>query len=359
MGSVKSNIGHLEAAGGLAGLAKVLLQMQHRQLTASLHAEELSPFIDFDDSPFYLNREAKPWTPKQAGRPLRAGLNCFGAGGANVHLILEAPVAQTPSPSSEPEILTFSANTPEQLQALLSKYRDFLKQNTCSLRDMAATMQLGRVAQDHRLALVCTTQAEAIAAIDAALNGQTHSSQQTHSQQLANTWASGGVVDWQSYNQQRPFRRIALPTYAFAETRHWLRQQAQPETPTAPRVASDTPMTNELISLAIEVLPLTEVDPNATLRETGLDSLMGLKLVARIEKQYGKKLPLRTLLGARSLNDLGQAMIQHGFEPKQAPEPVVQPEADSLNAILDDLKHGRVLPEEAIKRKAALSAQAG
>src|SRR6185503_6794791 len=92
IGSVKSNIGHLESAAGIAGLTKVLLQMQHRQLAPSLHAEQLNPHIDFAKSAFVLNRELRAWErPVVDGRtlPRIAGISSFGAGGSNAHVIVE------------------------------------------------------------------------------------------------------------------------------------------------------------------------------------------------------------------------------------------------------------------------------
>ena len=97
IGSVKSNIGHLEAAAGIAGLTKVLLQFRHDMMVPSLHADQLNPNVDWARSPFRLQRTAAPW-PARADRPRRAGISSFGAGGANAHVIVEShderPVAE-------------------------------------------------------------------------------------------------------------------------------------------------------------------------------------------------------------------------------------------------------------------------
>ena len=92
LGSAKSNIGHLEAAAGIAGLTKILLQMRHRQLTPSLHAESVNPNIDFSRTPFILQRTLGEWAPptvEGTPSPRRAGISSFGAGGSNAHLIVE------------------------------------------------------------------------------------------------------------------------------------------------------------------------------------------------------------------------------------------------------------------------------
>ncbi len=92
LGSVKSNIGHLEAAAGIAGLTKILLQMRHRQLIPSLHAESVNPNIDFSRTPFLLQQTLGKWaqpTVDGVECPRRAGISSFGAGGSNAHLIVE------------------------------------------------------------------------------------------------------------------------------------------------------------------------------------------------------------------------------------------------------------------------------
>ena len=89
IGSVKSNIGHLEAAAGIAGLTKILMMMKHRKQVPSLHAEVQNPEVRLEGSPFYLNHDFGEWKPDGDGI-LRAGLSSFGAGGANVHLIVDS-----------------------------------------------------------------------------------------------------------------------------------------------------------------------------------------------------------------------------------------------------------------------------
>ena len=123
IGSVKSNIGHLESAAGIAALTKVILQMRHRQLVPSLHTTPLNPMIDFADTPFTVQRELGDWAPVAADGqrlPRRAGISAFGAGGTNAHLILEEPPAQQPRSGS-----TGSAER-EQLFVLSARHGEAL-----------------------------------------------------------------------------------------------------------------------------------------------------------------------------------------------------------------------------------------
>ena len=121
IGSVKSNIGHCESAAGIAGLTKVLLQMQHGQLVPSLHAERLNPYIEFEKSAFVVNRELRAWErPVVDGReqPRIAGVSSFGAGGSNAHVIVEEYVAREEERGSTREevVMVLSARTEEQLK---------------------------------------------------------------------------------------------------------------------------------------------------------------------------------------------------------------------------------------------------
>lgn len=133
IGSVKSNIGHLEAAAGIAGVLKVLLAMKHQKLPANLHFDALNPEVELNGSPFYITRESQPWKrgsedAKKQG-PRRAGISSFGYGGSNFHMILEAldqmqsPMAPT---GQEPRIFVLSAQNKDRLQLYAKELADFL-----------------------------------------------------------------------------------------------------------------------------------------------------------------------------------------------------------------------------------------
>lgn len=142
IGSVKSNIGHLESAAGIASLTKVLLQMQHKQLAPSILAERLNPNINFEDSPFYVQRELSDWkqpTIMENGiekvYPRRAGISSFGAGGSNAHLIVEEyqmPLDNEKPKSQEPCIVVLSARNEERLTIHTQQMIDFLRKNKLS-----------------------------------------------------------------------------------------------------------------------------------------------------------------------------------------------------------------------------------
>jgi acyl transferase domain-containing protein len=154
LGSVKTNIGHLDEGAGIAGLIKTILSLYHRQLPPSLHFKQLNPEIDSHRSPFYVNTRLKPWLPLEPDVPLRAAVSSFGIGGTNAHVVLEQPPTPEASEESDaPQLLVFSAKTAVALAAALEEFRPLLESQT-SLSDMAFTLQLGRRAFDHRQARV-------------------------------------------------------------------------------------------------------------------------------------------------------------------------------------------------------------
>ncbi|UCH95689.1 MAG: amino acid adenylation domain-containing protein [Candidatus Aminicenantes bacterium] len=175
IGSVKSNIGHLDAAAGVAGFIKTVLAIHHRMIPPSLHFENPNPEVDFENSPFVVNTGLCKWTGN--GFPLRAGVSSFGIGGTNAHVVLEEPPGGTrglaPSPiehtSGQPQLILLSAKTEAALERNTQNLVEFLKNNPgMNLADTAYTLQVGRKAFAYRRALVCQESAEAAAALSAA-----------------------------------------------------------------------------------------------------------------------------------------------------------------------------------------------
>jgi phthiocerol/phenolphthiocerol synthesis type-I polyketide synthase C len=158
IGSVKTNIGHLEAAAGIAGLIKVILALQHETIPPHLHLKNLNPNIDLEGGSLSIPTEAQPWP--RGSRQRLAGVSSFGFGGTNVHVILEEAPAPPLAPSNqdaEPpwHILALSARSETALQALARRFRDWLVENVdAALVDVCFTAGLGRSHFAHRAGLV-------------------------------------------------------------------------------------------------------------------------------------------------------------------------------------------------------------
>lgn len=165
IGSVKTNIGHLDAAAGVASFIKTVLALEHKQIPPSLNFEHPNPNIDFANSPFFVNTELRRWDTK--GTPRRAGVSSFGIGGTNAHVVLEeAPASDVFATAGSPQLLVLSARTQNglaQASARLAKHLD--QRPEVDLADVAYTLSTGRRSFEHRLAVVCRDVADAVTAL--------------------------------------------------------------------------------------------------------------------------------------------------------------------------------------------------
>jgi len=180
IGSVKTNIGHLDAAAGIAGLIKVALALKNKQIPASLHFDEPNPEIEFDAGPFYVNTTLKDWRRKN-NTPLRAGISSFGIGGTNVHAVLEeAPVTEEEPGARLYKLLTISARTGDSVARYLDDLRTFLAgQPALNMADLSYTLQAGRKHFAYRKSIVYRDREELIQLLDAMkTNGQVEKCQE-------------------------------------------------------------------------------------------------------------------------------------------------------------------------------------
>ncbi|MCH6160828.1 SDR family NAD(P)-dependent oxidoreductase [Streptomyces marispadix] len=270
LGSVKTNIGHLELASGVAGVVKVLLQMRHRTLVESLHCETVNPYVKLEGSPFRLVREREPWNAVKdsEGRelPRRAGVSSFGFGGANAHVVLEeyVPPAATATEfphDTRPLAILLSGREPETLRARVRQLIDWLDREApteAELPRISYTLQVGRVAMDERLAFVTESVAQLRTQLRQFLDGDRPQGVRTGRadrrsiwndlvddeditaaighwmakgklDRLLKLWVAGAEFDWRQLWGERPPRRIPLPAYPFRLQRYWIADGAQPE----------------------------------------------------------------------------------------------------------------------------------
>lgn len=167
LGGVKSNIGHLDAAAGVAGLIKTVLALKHRELPPTLHFVNPNPALDLEHSPFSINVERQEWLVDQM--PRRAGVSSFGIGGTNAHVIVEeAPAVSPPdSTNSSKQLLIISAQTEDALEEATTNLAQYLTQYPdAHLPDVAYTLQMGRTSFRYRRTLVSTDAATAALALN-------------------------------------------------------------------------------------------------------------------------------------------------------------------------------------------------
>ncbi len=250
LGAVKTNIGHLEAASGIAGLIKAILCLKHRQLPPNIHFNKPNPFIDFDQSPVFPNHQLLSF---HTASPLLAGVSSFGISGTNCHLVLEEYPMQIPNIYSEdPYLLFISAKDPTALHLLLKRYAHYLQTVSDDLlAHIAYTSAVGRNHYSHRLVMMGKTCQEFVQQITAYLNHKekdrfqndplhrlfyhtiTDSAPLWHApselQQLLkksliheiSSYFNGQSVNWTTIFGEKNKQKVAIPVYAFNAKRHW------------------------------------------------------------------------------------------------------------------------------------------
>lgn len=173
VGSVKTNVGHLDAAAGVTGLIKVALSLSHRQLPASLHFKKPNPQIDFDNSPFYVNAGLCDW---ESATVRRAGVSAFGVGGTNVHAILEEPpdFDVHAHDVDSPHIVVLSARSEAALAQMRSNLAHHVMSTRPTLADVTYTLQVGRRHFQHRYAVVCERSEDLAAKLAVAQQPEEH-----------------------------------------------------------------------------------------------------------------------------------------------------------------------------------------
>lgn len=317
LGSAKSNIGHLEAAAGIAGFIKVILQMRHGQLAPSLHAAELNPSINFDKTPFVVQQTLADWQRPMLEHqgelkefPRIAGISAFGAGGANAHVLVEEyrQPKRLPQDGGQVCVVVLSAKNEERLKAYAGRLHDFIDRHIADadaieLPDLAYTLQVGREQMDERLALVVHSLAQLQEKLKVYISGQDevedlYQGQGKHHKELIsafacdetmqqtvdtwfrqrkysrllNLWTKGMDIDWaRLYQGQKVLRRISLPTYPFAAIRYWLPvTEASTTQPKTVGVAS-APVQRQHTSLPTPPTSATAIEPTKfTLSEVPL-----------------------------------------------------------------------------------------
>lgn len=253
--SVKTNIGHLEMAAGIAGVIKVLLAMKNKKIPGIVHFNELNPYIKLDDSPFYIAKKTEEWKhlkDKNGNEiPYRAGISSFGFGGSNSHIVLEeyknSEVKDNTKDSSY-AIIPLSTKTSKQLKEYALDLYQFINHNkkNYSLHQVANILQSGRDEYNERLAIVTNSFDDLLkllkqyneetikspniiyGSVDKRINSEnildanTLKSEEEHLK-AASYWIKGGSIKWLSLSKKSILQKAPLPTYPFEKRSFWLK----------------------------------------------------------------------------------------------------------------------------------------
>ncbi len=255
IGTVKANIGHLEAAAGMAGITKVLLAMKHNTLPGNPHLKNPNKYLKLAGSPFALQQETRTWS-KTGDVPKIAGVSSFGFGGSNAHIIIEEYIAPEKAGYSDDAaaLILLSAKTPEALKDRVRDLQAHVASNPReALHEIAYTLQVGRDHHEERLAFIAEdreilkkqlsdylhgehrdqfrakVRKKTVPAIDTAT--VTASLKEQNLSALAEHWVAGAQIDWSQLYPERTLSKLSLPTYPFARERYWIETEAIADSP--------------------------------------------------------------------------------------------------------------------------------
>ncbi|WP_328877602.1 HAD-IIIC family phosphatase [Streptomyces sp. NBC_00299] len=379
VGTVKSNLGHPEAASGIAQLTKVVLQLRHGRVAPLVDAGTPNPRLDLEGSSLRLADRLTDWAPRGAA-PRRALVNSVAAGGSHVSLVVEAPPvtahAERSAPDSSPQVVLVSARTPERLRVAVCRLHAFLEgDDSASLADIAYTSQLCREHLPERLALVAADREQLGHALEQHLADGTAASAGSatthrgnadedtgpltavltgtrgHSfvagliedhglEQLAELWVRGVRVPWHRLHTG-PRRIAALPPTAFEPGSYWLDRaprlpavETRPPTPprgfTAPAVpltgdaGTRTRVRDRIRHHVAELLGFDadQLNVSTPLTNLGIDSATAMRAQVLVEADFGRVLPVAALLDGSSVMDIVDRILDSPVGAK-AGEPLV------------------------------------
>ncbi|UYQ66070.1 beta-ketoacyl synthase N-terminal-like domain-containing protein [Streptomyces peucetius] len=296
VGSVKTNIGHAEAAGGIAGLIKTVLCLEHGQVPASLHLGTPTPEVPWGELPVLVPEKLHDLPDH--GRPYRAGISGQGSSALNAHVVIRQadprPHAATPAPDGKPYLLALSARTPEALVALRRSWAAYLGPEgpgtAHPLRDICYSAATRRQHHEHRLAVVGASHEEMAAAFDAAGEAPRRRSVPKKLAEAADRYRENGTVDWQALAGE-PGRFVPLPRYPWQTKRYWPDDEREERT-------------GDLADWVLREHARTSYDDDSTLVDVGIDSLAKLRIIVELSEQTGREVDPEELGGLRTVGAL-------------------------------------------------------
>ncbi|NBI31205.1 condensation domain-containing protein [Chengkuizengella marina] len=360
IGSVKTNIGHLDNAAGIAGLLKTILSLQHSTIPPMLHFHEANEKIDFISSPVYVNKKTNKW--EKQDHPRRAGVSSFGMSGTNCHVILEeAPqrIMTTEELQSESfHIFTISAKSKSSLLNLIEQYVKFVEAehvNYINIYDLCYTANTGRGHYSYRIAMLIDSLEDLKQKLYELLNGQwanlenqdiyynnvtslieiqenqlTSSLIQMEREQIVHIckdYMLGKIINWELLYENG--NKVSLPTYCFDQRRCWLEVSkfhfkksinAKKDDKQAKQIKLIGRKTNEYTKVEEivagawgEVLGFKELKLDVPFYELGGDSILALNIVNLISQQSKVTVGVSELLKYETIQELA-AYIENLIE---------------------------------------------
>ena len=386
LGSVKANIGHPDAAAGIAGIIKTALALKHRVLPPQINFASPNREITFAGTPFFVNTELRSWATDRLLR--RAGVSSFGLGGSNGHAVLEEPPEKTAIQSEQADwqLLPFSATRRETLAKVAETLAAYLQDHPeASLQDIAYTLQLGRTMLPCREFIVADSVSSAISQLTSFASGICEPRDPSVSPRasllldLGRQWQQGQKIDWLKLHDGRR-DLLPLPGYPFRRQRHWIDRRIEDGLPDA-RCACEPQAEGEAAKIQSNVVPQGNSSADETelviagiweeylglgkyrsdddFFDSGGDSLLAVMMLERLRGRFGLELTGDVLIGRSTLGQLADYIREQlrnrstkasGVEPEYAvrlkpgssscpPLFLCHPGAGHLYFYLDLVKH--------------------
>ncbi len=347
IGTAKTNIGHLEAAAGIAGVIKTLLSMRYRKLPKLQNHKNTNPKISLENSPFYLLEKNGDWGDStQSTAPLtsqqslvRAGVSSFGFGGSNAHIILESYARQPIVEKEQSDLFVLSARTQKQLREQVINFRTFLlsKELNASFHQVCNTSRVGREPFRFRFSTVAHTLHDLVSQLEHYINNNTegtdskaHSDTEEYAKatvhalesrdlhELSKLWIRGAEIDFEQIDTQ--MHRCSLPTYPFAKDRYWVPKGEKPTwKESSPLFLSENSIESPATTENKSVAPSTQINSSPAVviaRSSHLKDLT-VKPITIPEPAADE---VQILVKCFSLN-FGDLLCVKGFYPTMPPYP--------------------------------------
>jgi glutamate-1-semialdehyde aminotransferase/3-oxoacyl-(acyl-carrier-protein) synthase/acyl carrier protein len=324
IGALKSNLGHLFEAAGIAGLIKCVLALRHKTIPATINHQDPNENISFKDSPFYLNTEAVSWEKEG---PLRCGVSSFGISGTNAHVILEefTTTKKQKVESTNPLLFTLSAHNEETLKELAVRCSTWLQDDSVNLYDAVFSNNVKRGFYDYRFGVIVNTKEELLGLLndidtnicevkesfqlpDDVLDNYNNADANdtlVYLNKILKEYQNGAIVDWHRFYQNNSVDKIAIPAYPLHEVSCW--PPFDPGKETAFKIKNQ----EDEIAPDLEVLTydkifeqltkMIELDTGVALDasmaeedffDLGIDSIIIMHFIQTINKQYNVKLEI-------------------------------------------------------------------
>lgn len=327
VGAVKSNIGHLDTASGIAGLIKVVGALRQRVIPGTANFRVANQLLGLGDgSALAIADRPRAW---DSAGPRRAGVSSFGLGGTNAHVVLEEAPAARVEHCADPQLLVLSAADPRALDAMVSAlFAHLADRPELSVRDVAHTLHTGRKVFAHRFAQVVDGQGRPLGepirgrasahrgAAVVSISGAPSSAERV--QQLdaaARAWVDGAECDWNVLYFGLPVRKVRLPGYRFQRDRHWLGDDVSRSANRSD--AGRTPTEATVAEIWGSILGLADIEPGENYFALGGDSLRALRMARRVTERFGVPVTLQDLVAAPTLGEFCAFLdrVESGAEP--------------------------------------------